>query len=316
MPRTRSCGTSPSYGQPKLVEITPSHRRPASRAAPIVPSRSASDSAIERLTFLRLCVSEAERKKFASWKRSRNFSALSRPLRLGIRTEYATPSRGSNLVSTSAPSASCGMTSARTKEVSSIRFNPASPSMPMRRTFSSVGITSGSLWKPSRGPTSRMRTFFGSCSATSHQPSRAESAAGDAADLDHAALVGTDADRPLPLLDLDVEAQLAPVSDFVELRVGGAGLALGRGGDVLDADLEAHRRLTLIEVLEGERRGVALDHADHPGSREHARSDRAAHVGEQPALDDEVHAPLHPRFERHQPDIPSPPETPRISPVT
>ena len=49
--KTRSGGTSPSYGQPKLVEITPSQRMPASRAAAIVPSRSASDSAIERLTF-------------------------------------------------------------------------------------------------------------------------------------------------------------------------------------------------------------------------------------------------------------------------
>ena len=85
--KTRSAGTSPSYGQPKLVEITPSQRTPASRAAPIVPSRSASDSAIERLTFLRLWVSEAERKKFASWKRSRSLSAFSSPFRFGIRTE-------------------------------------------------------------------------------------------------------------------------------------------------------------------------------------------------------------------------------------
>src|SRR4051794_619923 len=31
----------------------------------------------------------------------------------------------------------------------------------MSRTFSSVGTTSGSFWKPSRGPTSRMRTRWG-----------------------------------------------------------------------------------------------------------------------------------------------------------
>ena len=37
-------------------------------------------------------------------------------------------------------------------------------------------------------------------------------------DLDHAALVGADADRALALGDLDVEAQLAPVDDLAQLR--------------------------------------------------------------------------------------------------
>ena len=49
----------------------------------------------------------------------------------------------------------------------SIRFSPASASIPISRTLSSVGITSGSFWNPSRGPTSRIRTVSGS-----DQPSR------------------------------------------------------------------------------------------------------------------------------------------------
>ena len=59
-------------------------------------------------------------------------------------------------------SASCGITSARTNEVTSIRRSPAAPSIPISRTFSAVGITSGSFWNPSRGPTSRIRTLRGS----------------------------------------------------------------------------------------------------------------------------------------------------------
>ena len=58
-------------------------------------------------------------------------------------------------------SASCGITSGRTNEVSSIRCSPAAPSIPISRTFSAVGITSGSFWKPSRGPTSRIRALLG-----------------------------------------------------------------------------------------------------------------------------------------------------------
>src|SRR5829696_8706271 len=85
---------------------------------------------------------------------------------------------------------------------------------------------------------------------------------GHRSDLDHAPLVRADADRAVPLLDLDVEAQLAPVDDLLELGVGGAGLALGCRRNVLDADLEPHRRLALLEALEGERGGVALDHPD------------------------------------------------------
>ena len=70
----------------------------------------------------------------------------------------ATPSGGTMRSSTSSASASWGITSARTKLVTSSRLRPVRASWSMSRTFSSVGTTSGSFWKPSRGPTSRMRT--------------------------------------------------------------------------------------------------------------------------------------------------------------
>jgi hypothetical protein len=120
-----------------------------------------SDSSIERLTFLRLWVSVALRKTLISWKRSRRRSAFSSPFSFGISTEIATSSGGSMRSSTSSASASCGMTSARTKLVASRRRTPVRASRSISRTFSSVGTTSGSFWKPSRGPTSRMRTEAG-----------------------------------------------------------------------------------------------------------------------------------------------------------
>ena len=92
-------------------------------------------------------------------------------------------------------------------------------------------------------------------------------------------------------------------------------VALGRGGDVLDADLEADRRLAVRKVLEGEDRRGALHHPDHPRGGEDSRPDRAADIGEQAVLDHELVGALDPGLEGH-PTIPIPPETPRISPVT
>ncbi len=110
----------------------------------------------------RLCVSEAETKTLISSKRSRRRSARSSPRSFGIRTEKATPSRRFTAASTSSASESCGITSGRTNEVTSIRRSPLAESRSISRTFSAVGIVSGSFWNPSRGPTSRIRTFFGS----------------------------------------------------------------------------------------------------------------------------------------------------------
>src|SRR3954466_119144 len=62
---------------------------------------------------------------------------------------------------TSSASASCGMTSARTKLVASMRRRPVRMSASMSATLSWVAPTSGPFWKPSRGPTSRTRTLCG-----------------------------------------------------------------------------------------------------------------------------------------------------------
>src|SRR4051795_5024277 len=250
--------------------MTPSQRRPASRARGSTRSSPASDSSTERLTFLRLCVSLALRKTLISWKRSRSSSALSRPRSLGISTETLTSSGMSARSSTSRPSASCGMTSARTKLVTSSRCSPVRASCSTSRILSSVAMTSGSFWKPSRGPPSRMRTRSG-CWGTLHHPP----------------LVRTDADGALALEHLDVEAPLAVVDDLAQPRAGDAPRALEGAGDVLDADLEADGRLAVGKLLDGEHRGGALHHADHPRGREDLDRDGAADVGEQPALDRE-----------------------------
>src|SRR4051794_23472559 len=271
--------------------MTPSQRSPASRARGRTRSRPASDSSIERLTFLRLCVSLALRKTLISSMRSRSSSALSRPRSLGMRTDTLTSSGMSARSRTSRPSESCGMTSARTKLVTSMRFRPVRASSSTRRTLSSVAMTSGSFWKPSRGPTSRMRTASGT--------------------LHHPPLVGPDADRALPFEDLDVEAPLALVDDLAQRRAGHAPRALGRPRHVLDADLEADGGLAVGELLEGEHRRRALHHRNHPRRRQDLHRDRPADVGEQPALDGEL---VLARVVAHA--IERPPETLSVWPVT
>ena len=71
----------------RSVEITASQRRPASRAAASRARARLSDSSIERLTFLRLCVSDALRKTLISSKRSRWRARCRDRFSLGISTE-------------------------------------------------------------------------------------------------------------------------------------------------------------------------------------------------------------------------------------
>ena len=116
--------------------MTPSQRSSAARARASTASSPASDSAIERLTFLRLCVSDADRNTLtssngrrapagvAAASESRSASALSSPRSLGISTDTLTLAGTSMLVSTSRASASCGITSGRTKLVTSMRCRP------------------------------------------------------------------------------------------------------------------------------------------------------------------------------------------------
>ena len=57
---TCATGTSPSNGQPNEVAIAPSTGIPASFAIRTTSSKPSSDSSTERLTFLRLWLSDAE----------------------------------------------------------------------------------------------------------------------------------------------------------------------------------------------------------------------------------------------------------------
>src|SRR5688500_5654918 len=104
--------------------------------------------------------SVADMNTLISWKRSRSSSACSSPRSFGISTDSETSSGTSIASSTSRASASCGITSGRTKLVTSSRRRPVRASISTSRIFSAVGITSGSFWNPSRGPTSRMRTCW------------------------------------------------------------------------------------------------------------------------------------------------------------
>src|SRR3954452_1056067 len=109
------------------------------------------------------------------------------------------------------------MTSGRTNDVTSIRGSPVAASMSISRTLSSVAMTSGSFWNPSRGPTSRMRT---SCGISLILPALGRL---DHADFDHASLVSADADRALALAHLDLESELAPVDHLTQGRAHRAG---------------------------------------------------------------------------------------------
>ncbi len=64
---------------------------------------------------------------------------------MGISTLRATPSGTSIAFSTSRASASCGMTSARTKLVTSMRRTPVRASASISATLSAVAIVSGSF---------------------------------------------------------------------------------------------------------------------------------------------------------------------------
>ena len=136
MPTRARRGTWPSYGQPNDVAITPSQRRPP-RARAQHPLEPGSDSSIERLTFLRLWVSEAERNTLTSSKRSRCSQRVARArARWGPAPRRRRRRARRSRRSTSAASASCGITSARTKLVTSSRRRPVRASLSISRILS------------------------------------------------------------------------------------------------------------------------------------------------------------------------------------
>src|SRR5215203_6359974 len=79
----------------------------------------------------------------------------------------------------------------------------------------------------------------------------------------------------LAVAHLYVESELALVEDLAQLRRDRAGGALGGRRHVLDADLEAHGRPVVPQVLPAEDAGAALHHRDHSRSGEHLYGQRA-----------------------------------------
>src|SRR5208282_5909287 len=79
----------------------------------------------------------------------------------GVSTGYRTPGLRRIAAMTCALSAICGTHLGETKLVASIAGRPASLSRSMRPTLTGVGTIAGSFCKPSRGPTSTMRTRRG-----------------------------------------------------------------------------------------------------------------------------------------------------------
>src|SRR3954451_2116809 len=133
-------------------------------------------------------------------------------------------------------------------------------------------------------------------------------------DPDDAPLVAAGADHAVAHRDLDVEAQLAVVGELAQRRADRADRALRRGRDVLDADLEADGGRPRLELLPDRVDRRVLHDRDHARRRQHWPGQRAAHVGEQLALDGELLDVLEPGLQHHA--IDSPPETLSVWPVT
>src|SRR5579859_2869494 len=149
---TRSTGTSPSYGQPHAVDTITWQAAPRWCASSMTTAISSSDRSVLRLTFLRLCVSEAE----TTTSTSVNPASRARraPRRFGASAEYRTVGTRATPAHTSSASAICGIASARTNETASIRVTPVWPSRSISAILAGVG-TGSSFCSPSLGPTSR-----------------------------------------------------------------------------------------------------------------------------------------------------------------
>ena len=124
---------------------------------------SSSDSPVDRLTFLRLCVSEAE--TTASSSVNPASSARRAPRKFGTRAEYLTEGARAARFHTSSASAICGIADGRTNDTASIRCTPVTDSRSSSATFASVG-TGSSFCSPSLGSTSRTEIRSGSSQLT------------------------------------------------------------------------------------------------------------------------------------------------------
>ena len=150
--------------------MTASHGSPSSPAAAITASRPASDSATERPTLRLLWLSDADRNTLTSSNRRpsahRFLAHLERMLQaalVGYQDRADDARRERELREDLARRRRAAeSTSARTKLVSSMRSIPVRARASISSTLASVGMTSGSFWKPSRGPTSRIVAADGS----------------------------------------------------------------------------------------------------------------------------------------------------------
>src|SRR5271165_3165346 len=124
----------------------------------MISAMSSSDSAVLRLTFLRLWVSDAD--TTASISVSPLSSARTAPRRFGTRAEYRTPLARSMPAQTASASAICGIASGRTNETASIRCTPVADSRSISSILACVG-TGCSFCSPSLGPTSRTEIWRG-----------------------------------------------------------------------------------------------------------------------------------------------------------
>ena len=153
--------TSPSYGQPKAVEMVAVTATPSRRAAPATSANTATLSSRVTPWLRRPNVSVATVTTLISLMPA--LAARSYPLRLSTRPMYVTPSWGSRAATTASASAICGTLAGFTKLATSMRRIPAATALAISSTLMAVASTSGSDWSPSRGATStrEMRGFSG-----------------------------------------------------------------------------------------------------------------------------------------------------------
>ena len=241
------------------------------------------------------------------------------------------PSGRSIASSTSSASASCGITSGRTNEVTSSRSQARSPracrsAAPSRRSGSPRARSGTRRAARPRGS----GRVCGSSVTARRLGERYRALSPPPTSITRRSWVPTPIVRS-PSLTSTSKRSLRPstTSRSVARTVQSAPSARRR--DVLDADLEADRRLALGRFSKERTADVPLHHPDHPRRREDADADRAADVGDQAVLDHElvdrsIPARVPRRSRRHRSDlprrsppsqtIPRPPETPSVSPVT
>src|SRR4051812_15180104 len=129
---------------------------PCCRAVFVTGKNLSKDSAIEQLIFF--CENDSEAAAKTATSVAPAARAASNPLRFGVSTGYETPGLRRMRSRTSVWSAICGTHLGDTKAVASTAGRPASARRSISSSFTAVGTSPGSFCRPSRGPTSTMRT--------------------------------------------------------------------------------------------------------------------------------------------------------------